>query len=182
MFKSELWSDFLRSESLHWVEDQAYWTGGGAKGYKDVSWNDYSNIDLIVAIRRDPSNKYNNKPASKLINAWLAGVPAILGAEVAYRELRKSRLDYMEAVTLEDVIGSIRMLKSNPEVYKSMVDNGKIRAQEFGAKKIEARWLCLLMDDLTKIYHSPFWLMMRHLPIGARKRFRKILATDGALI
>lgn len=54
-------------------------------------WHDYQHVDAVLAIRDCPPVVLATKPASKLINAWKAGVPALLGPEPAYRELRTSR-------------------------------------------------------------------------------------------
>ena len=100
------------------------WLGPGLRKYDETQWNDYSEIDVIVAIRPNTSSQYPNKPASKLVNAWRAGIPAILGPEIAYREVRKSELDYIEAKNRYEVARAIRRLKDSPELYAGMVENG----------------------------------------------------------
>jgi len=61
-------------------------------------WNNYHNTDVILAIRGfGTENAYGGKPASKLYNAWHAGIPVILGYETAFCAERKSNLDYLEA-------------------------------------------------------------------------------------
>lgn len=42
-------------------------------------WHDYQHVDAVLAIRDCPPVVLATKPASKLINAWKAGVPALLG-------------------------------------------------------------------------------------------------------
>ena len=44
---------------------------------------------------------------SKLINAWLAGCPGILGPESAFQQLRESELDYIEARTVDDIVNAV---------------------------------------------------------------------------
>ncbi|HEY9761058.1 MAG TPA: hypothetical protein V6D07_00965, partial [Trichocoleus sp.] len=73
------------------------------------NWHDYQEVDVIVAVRSfqareiQRTRNYGNKPATKLYNAWLAGVPAILGSESAYRAERQSDLDFLEVNSLDDV-------------------------------------------------------------------------------
>ncbi|HIW78417.1 MAG TPA: hypothetical protein H9874_04635, partial [Candidatus Bilophila faecipullorum] len=62
-------------------------------------WHDYQGIDAVLAVRDCPPVVLGTKPASKLINAWTAGVPALLGLEPAYEELRRSPLDFLETPT-----------------------------------------------------------------------------------
>ena len=57
---------------------------------------------------------YFAKPASKLVNAWHAGVPALLGPEPAYQALRM-QFDYIEIRSPEDAIREVIRLKENPE-------------------------------------------------------------------
>ena len=44
-------------------------------------WHDYSTDDLVLAVRDLTEKDIFVKPASKLVNAWIAGVPALLGPE-----------------------------------------------------------------------------------------------------
>jgi hypothetical protein len=104
-------------------------------------------VDVVVSLRSDLSHQYPHKPASKLINAWLAGVPAILGPEVAYQELRESDLDYIEACSLDDVIDGVKRLKEDDGLYDDMVQNGKARAEAFTIESIVDRWAELLFSN-----------------------------------
>jgi hypothetical protein len=47
-------------------------------------WHDYSTDDLVLAVRDLTEKDALVKPASKLVNAWIAGVPALLGPEPAF--------------------------------------------------------------------------------------------------
>ncbi|NNE42467.1 MAG: glycosyltransferase family 1 protein [Marinicaulis sp.] len=111
------------------------------EGDEPVSMHDYSNVDAIIAIRNLTLADVANKPASKLVNAWAAGVPALLGAEPAYQELRKSSLDYIEINSSEDAINAIRRLKDDANLYNNMISNGQARAKEFTVSEILCRWV-----------------------------------------
>ena len=50
-----------------------------------IMWNDYSTDDLVLAVRDLTEKDALVKPASKLVNAWIAGVPALLGPEAAFQ-------------------------------------------------------------------------------------------------
>src|SRR5262249_54500934 len=43
----------------------------------DSRYDEYSEVDCLVAVRSFDGNTYIHKPASKLVNAWMAGVPAV---------------------------------------------------------------------------------------------------------
>ena len=51
--------------------DEVRYVRNGDAGYG--RWDDYSEIDAVVAIRPDRDHLRYCKPASKLINAWHAG-------------------------------------------------------------------------------------------------------------
>ena len=49
------------------------------------AWADYGSVDAVIAVRRFTKEWVAfDKPATKLFNAWLAGVVPILGREAAY--------------------------------------------------------------------------------------------------
>ena len=109
-----------------------------------VRWHDYSGDDLVMAARDLTAEDAKVKPASKLVNAWIAGVPALLGPEPAFRELRSSELDYIEILTPDDVLNAVSMPQANPKRYRAMIDNGLQRARAFTPERIRSRWIEVL--------------------------------------
>lgn len=117
--------------------------GGSAAG-PVFDWHDYSTADLVLAARNMTPADAAGKPASKLVNAWMAGVPALLGPEPAFREIRRSDLDYCEIRTPEDVLAALRRLTAEPARYRAMVENGRRRAADFTVPRTIERWLAIL--------------------------------------
>ncbi|PSM47428.1 hypothetical protein C7Y66_19770 [Chroococcidiopsis sp. CCALA 051] len=123
------------------------------------SWHDYSDLDVVLAVREfGRKNYFRGKPASKLYNAWHAGVPAILGYESAFRAERKSDLDYLEATSLTEVISSLKRLRDNKEMRRAMVENGWIRAKETQSEQMVAKWQTFLIDSAIPAYKN--WCSM----------------------
>jgi hypothetical protein len=110
-----------------------------------LHWHDYSDVDVTVSVRdftgnsSDPVLDANAKPPNKLINSWRAGVPAIVGCESAFRQVRRSSYDFIEVQSMKDLREALRQLE-NPVLYYGMVDNGFERAKEYTDAKIVARW------------------------------------------
>lgn len=104
-------------------------------------WHDYSQVDAICAIRSRSSDHHLRKPPSKLINAWLAHTPAILGPESSYRALRETELDYIEAKTLKQVRDAILRLRDQPSLRQKMVANGIKRARNYTVEANANRWI-----------------------------------------
>ena len=121
-----------------------------------VDWADYTSADAVIAVRNNTTYDIALKPALKLVNAWLAGVPAILGPEPAYRDLRQSPLDFFEVRTPEQALDAVRELKEKPALYEAMVANGFERAQAFTAERVITLWRDYLAGPVAQGYDA--WL------------------------
>lgn len=121
-----------------------------------ADWTDYTQADLVIAVRNCTEYDLSIKPPSKLINAWLAGCPALLGPEPAYQYLRKSELDYIEVRSPEEVIRAVQRLQDNPALYSAIVENGFRRAQAFTSEAIALLWRNLLAVPIAADYEQ--WL------------------------
>jgi hypothetical protein len=108
---------------------------------------DYSDVDLLVAVRSFERKGYIRKPASKLYNAWISGIPAVLGNEFAFREARKSELDYIEVQTYEEACAAIRTLAASPLLRIKMIENGFQRAREVSIPTLVERWRVILFEE-----------------------------------
>lgn len=124
-------------------------------------WSDYSDTDVVVAVRPTPSEREQassplftpeTKPASKLCNAWLAGVPAVLSPDVAFRELRRSDLDYLEAISVADVVAQLRRLRDDPALRRSMADNARLRATGLSTSRAATEWRRVLETLIAPRY------------------------------
>jgi hypothetical protein len=154
--KNEEWKNKLCQLGFHWSVIPL------------KQWNDYSNIDLTVSIRSfsdrsdavtgDPILDSDSKPPSKLINSWLAGVPAIVGIESAYRNIRESHLDYIEVASLEELVEALQEIKRNKRLYRAMVEHGLKRAKDFSADAILRRWQDVIQTEIVKQYGK--WLKL----------------------
>ncbi len=109
--------------------------------FSPAAWADYSDIDAVVAVRSFDGQTYAHKPASKLVNCWRAGVPAILAPESAFLSIQKSALDFQAVSSIEEAIAAVKQLKEDPALYLSIVNNGWERAQEFSDEKITEHWV-----------------------------------------
>jgi len=133
-------------------------------------WQQYSDADLVLALRDLTVYDARIKPATKLCNAWLAGVPAILGPESAYQDLRTNGLDYIEARTCNDVVNAVRRLKENPPLYQAMRERSAQRAQGFSTDAVAKLWRDTLAGPVTEGYRkwSRGWAATRLLKATVR--------------
>lgn len=117
-------------------------------------WTDYSKADVLLAVRQRSDLYLESKPPTKLINAWLAGCPALLGAESAYQNLRQSELDYIEVQSPEEVLVAMQRLRHDPALYRAMVENGWRRASAFTPDKIAVLWRELFAGAIATGYEQ----------------------------
>jgi hypothetical protein len=116
-------------------------------------WSDYRDIDAVVAVRSfSYPGEWLLKPASKLLNAWNAGVPAVLGRESAYRAERRSELDFLEVSSRDQVQAALLRLRDDAILRKAMVENGRRRASEFSDDAITAGWRGFLENQAIPAY------------------------------
>ena len=147
-FLSREWYHGIKKLNLAWlVRDQLS---------EDLA--NFSNIDAIVAVRSFMRSGFIRKPASKLYNAWIAGVPAILGNEFAYREEKRSSLDYIEVKKPQEVLEALQTLKSNVRLRLVMAMNGVERAQEISEKTLVTEWWEVINHKAGLKYKK--WLLL----------------------
>jgi hypothetical protein len=139
-----------------WLQSARFQERIGALGarfeIRENRWFDYQDVDVILAHRLEAPVMVTHKPPSKLINAWLAETPAMLGDEPAFVNLRRSPLDYLSVGNPDDVVHSLLRLKNQPLLFDQMVKNGRDRALEYNAAALRQRWLDLLLKRLIPAY------------------------------
>lgn len=125
-------------------------------------WNDYSETDVILAVRNMTRADALHKPPSKLTNAWFGEVPAILGPEPAFRALRRSELDYLEVRSPAEALAALDHLRAHPDHYRRMVENGRARREAFTADAVVAQWLALVEGRIGAAFarwqRLPSWM------------------------
>jgi len=130
-------------------------------------WHDYESADVVVAVRAfDDERAYEGKPASKLHNAWRAGVPAVLGQESAFQAYQRSPLDYIEVASPEATLEALRQLRDQPALRRDMAENGMARARDVHPAQIAGRWRDILTHRLGPSYER--WRGASH---SERQRF-----------
>jgi hypothetical protein len=154
-----------------------------------TEWHDYGTIDVTVSVRafeqatgdRDPLLDPHSKPPSKLINSWAAGVPAIVGRESAYRNLRRTTLDYLEAGSPPELIAGLQRLRTDRGLYNAMVANGLERARAFSAQAVCEQWQRLIELDIIPAYRA--WMRRGRLArlYATAHRLASFASTPGNL-
>lgn len=171
-FRDRDWTAFLAGLGIEWSHGAAEFVAGQPTDPAAGDWPDHRDVDAVLAIRPPDRKLHRDKPASKLVNAWLAGAPAILGPEHAYRELRRSPLDYLEAAGPAEAREAVLALRADSQRYRAMVENGRARGEEFSAARVRKRWEALLFETLPRLERSPLERRLRRLPLSGRRWIR----------
>jgi hypothetical protein len=135
------WPRLLAREGLEWILRQ--------KGRHDLG--DYGDLDAVIAIRDFAGMPHDYKPASKLVNAWLAGVPAIVGPESAFLAAGRPGEDFLLAESVESTLAALRALRDSPGLRARLVENGRQRAMSFNEDSVLAVWTDVLYDKAPKM-------------------------------
>lgn len=151
---SPQWQTQLEQRGLRWLSviNGNPWNDATSI---DNRWNDYQDVDVIVAIRQFNLSRpgYRSKPATKLYNAWLAGVPAILGRESAYCTEGYGGSDYLEANSMEQLLNCLDLLQQNLTLRQALVNNGKNRADDYTPAAITQCWQQFLENVAIPEYY-----------------------------
>ena len=116
------------------------------------SWHDLSSIDVLIGIRSFDTQPHNNKPPTKLFNAWHANIPFVGGHDSAFKQIGTPGENYLLAETPQEAIDSILRLQKDPELYARIVDKGKQKASLFTEHTIADIWKDVLTGPVMERY------------------------------
>jgi hypothetical protein len=77
-----------------------------------------------------------------------------LTPELGFLAERKTELDFIIIHSLEEAIEAVRRLKSSPELYQKMVENGYKRAKEHTIETTLNQWISFFEDVAFPTYEK----------------------------
>jgi hypothetical protein len=113
---------------------------------------DLSEIDVLIGIRSFSKFPYDTKPASKLVNAWHAGIPFIGGFDSAFEQMGKPGKDYIQVSSIEEVQDAVLKLKNDPPFYQSIIEEGNAKAKRYNDDVTFNRWEEVLTGPIADRY------------------------------
>ncbi|MFZ4116313.1 MAG: hypothetical protein ACOYK6_06275 [Chthoniobacterales bacterium] len=114
-------------------------------------WHDYRDVDCAIGIRDFSFSHHFHKPATKLYNAWLAGVPFIGGSDSAYQADGHPGRDYLLARSLEEIFQYLKRLQENCSFRSMLVQNGYDAGKSFTTEATLKRWKKLIEETLPSL-------------------------------
>jgi hypothetical protein len=127
-----------------WQERLRARTGLTLQVVRANRWHDYREMDCILAVRGWGHDAWLRKPATKLYNAWLAGVPFVGGQDSAYLGDGNPGENYLAAASVGELENHLRRLKDDAAMRHSLVAAGKEAARSFSREAITIRWKTLV--------------------------------------
>ena len=170
-FRERRWLGYLAARGLEWQYGAAEFAGPATDDLR-LGWHDFRSVDLVLAVRPPSRRLHPGKPATKLINGWLAGVPALLGPEIAYRQLRRSPSDYVEVRSVDQAIESIERLLADRGLYRTMREQCAARAAELTPQCWIDAWSELLFTTLPALAEQVRESPLHRLPLPLRAPLR----------
>ena len=133
-----------------WLEELRRRTGVTLEIHGPDRWHDYSDVDVVLAVRDFSRRRQLHKPAAKLYNAWLAGVPFVGGNDSAYASDGRPGRDYLVARSPDEVLLHLQQMAKNSALRRQLVGRGHESGKKFTPESITARWRTMLADDLPR--------------------------------
>ena len=143
----------LASSTQEWSEALA------GRGFEFVApepdrWHDYSDLDVVIGLRSFGRSRHSRKPANKLVNAWIAGVPFIGGNDSAFSQVGTAGVDHLLAHDRDEAIEQIVRLSEEPDLYRALVSAGRKQARRFTVDIIAAQWVAMLEGPIAARYRE----------------------------
>lgn len=139
---AEQWSKAMAARGLEFVAREP------------ERWNDFSDIDIAIGLRSFGNTRHSRKAANKLINSWIAGVPFVGGSDSAFAQAGTAGMDHLLAHNLEEAASQVDRLRSDPGLYRELVEAGRRKARAFGTDRLAAQWVALLEGPVSARYRQ----------------------------
>lgn len=166
-FRDPAWPRFLSRHGIEWVCDGKVYRQDSTDGLQ-LQWNDYRDTDLVLAVRPSSADLHLRKPATKLCNAWLAGVPAMVGPESACRALRRDESDFIEVSTRAEAEAAVLRLLEEPGLYARMRQRAAERAVDCSVARVTQRWMEVLGREVPQLALTSRVRRRHRLPLFVR--------------
>ena len=115
---------------------------------------DYSEVDVVIAIRDFSNRSHIRKPSWKILNAWFAEALVITSLESSSRELRESEYDFISVESYQELQDVMRKLAAGVIDYQRYISHARIRREVYSPKEMSKRWIALIEDKLRPEFNS----------------------------
>lgn len=136
------WKAELADRGITWWLDVPMRTNGS-----DQRWHDFRGVDAIVCMRNPAKRRdIERKPATRLINAWLAGCVPIADPEPGYCELGRGEEDVFFVDGTTACLSVLDRLNEDEQLVGRVEASILERRRAFSPAEILARWHTALLE------------------------------------
>ena len=152
----------------------------GESSGSDQQWHDFRSVDVALCVRLEEQETIS-KPATKLRNAWAAGVIPLASREPAYVEIATDRHDVLFFDDLDEIPDLIRSLHEDSELREQMWRGvaQSASAQPNMGSLVDAWWELLTENEgkpsSWRGFQSLLFLVRRGLSRLVEKSLRRLL-------
>jgi len=115
--------------------------------HRDMSsWNDYSDIDVVVGLRSFGKESYDTKPPSKLINSWISGSVFVGGNDSSFQQIGVPGKDYIICLDQKTLFHELGKLQNNTSYFEKFSDAGSQSISKFSRDSIIQSWFIALNE------------------------------------
>jgi hypothetical protein len=131
------WARTLAARGVEWSIDSPSRTDG-----YDQTWHDFTDVDAVLCAPH-PGNELDphRKPATRLINAWVAGCIPLVAREPAYLELASDGMDALFFERLDECPALVEELRADPSRLRALEQRVAARGIEFSVERTSRLWL-----------------------------------------
>ena len=119
----------------------------------DNRWHDFHHVDVSLILRPEKVGaifSYDRKPATRLINAWVAGTIPFVDPLPAYLELIRDKMDGFIIHKPEDIETILRTLVNDPEYLAEVRRAVQKRGENFQVDRILDDWEAAIKEVIDK--------------------------------
>jgi hypothetical protein len=117
-------------------------------------WQNLEDVDILLGVRSFSKYPYYSKPPTKLFNAWLANIPFVGGYDSAYEQVGRPSLDYLRVSTYDELLSEIKRLKNDPDLYKSLVEEGQKASKQYNEDRISNEWKEFIENKAVPLFYK----------------------------
>ncbi len=119
-----------------------------------TAWHDFRSTDCAFAIRSFDRKRHDHKPPTKMLNAWLAGVPFLGGSESAYSSEGRDGFNYLSCSSKSEFLENLKRLKADPDFRRKLVHAGTNDSLRHTQEAQTQRWISLIVDEIPARWKS----------------------------
>lgn len=124
-----------------------------------LDWPNFETADVALCVRSETGHEFEDeqlsrRPATKLINAWVAGCIPIVSPERSYKDLARPGVDSLLARSGDEIIDCLSAVATDKALVRHLLDGVAVRSKEFEVDRTLRSWIDLLWSPLAPVSRS----------------------------